>query len=148
MTCVDGVGTTYSALPELNVSLLESAVRWAEYDSHKPDQPSWDQEQWARAESENFCDSSFCIAGYAAVQQGMLELRLIALCGDESCCPTEWDYVRTSGLSYFSYFELGKKALGLTQAEAKHLFDGGNDIDHIRHLAKDIAASRGVSIDI
>ena len=82
----DGVGSRYTELPKLNLSLLEQAVRWAnasakgKLQDHEPKwlQGTWGDKRWWKklvptrnekgqfsgTEVKHYCKTNYCIFGY------------------------------------------------------------------------------------
>lgn len=159
-------------LPTLNVELLRDLVTWA-YGDHVaagesaeeyPGWGHWDQNVWATEARNGVCQTSYCIAGQAAMQVGM------GLCLDH-----DWD--DTDGTEHYTAVDcapktfvglddkgrpryvldrehsrripdVAREALGLTDDEANTLFDGTNTLDIVVGLALAYARARNVDLGL
>lgn len=162
--------TKQQDLPKLNVALLEEAVQWAEFESGK-NGVAWHQGSWVstiqNAEVDlfnpdeddyvtfyhnvpkNFCGTTFCMAGYALMQTHNL------VRDDEIYYPAQeirgynGEVVEAEGgEDSVDWIAGGAAVLGLTYSEARQFFDGANNLDLLKELAKSFADARGEYIEI
>lgn len=169
---LDGTGNVYEdeALPKMNIALMERAIRWAR--AGGDDQYAWNQNWWtkwwmstpkgywneyeerhtANSQEENFCGTSFCMAGYALFQTGNL-VRSTDHLGEYRPVSEIQGYngetvVVSSDESLIDWSSAGAAVLGLTEDEAREFFDGDNTLHRLENLAQDFADARGEHIDL
>ena len=188
-------------LPKLNTMLLEECVNWAIRSYRgtlQPGEPAHNQGDWGRRfqaryrttlnrflsnwgyhiretnlakVQQNYCGTSYCIAGYAAQVTGNLQWPEITQesleMGDVEVADrghTRAHHVYemepqlaselvsfNNGVLDFSYrpngwHTGGAEILGLTEHEACELFNGSNEIGKVIRIAENIAASRGETL--
>lgn len=150
-----------------NIERLREAVAWAEREAAKP-KGKWDQTSWARGKVgrnrkftaidglmydndsatvlvEVKCKTAYCVAGH--------------LCADQkdAFVTYDWaadydgkvsaDYVIPKGTTEAISIETrAADLLGITAREAEALFEGANDLDDVRRIARRIAKKRGYEL--
>lgn len=105
--------------PVLQVDRLDAVVK------HALNSENWDQSSWMRVQqgAETSCGTTYCIAGFAAVEFAGLKPVL------EDRGPFV-DRVNVDGNERLIQ-SAARDYLGLTWREANHLFASGNDVDDV-----------------
>jgi len=111
----------------VNIELLQEVVDWAEAESFKPDGGEWNQGHY-------FCGTACCIAGKVVLMHGYEQTPLYsAWVVWREGCPLEADYQGDVSVPH-----LAQELLGLSETRANELFSGGNTLDDVKRIAKDI----------
>lgn len=160
------------SLPTLNVALLEQCLKWAEFSAGTEGNPAWYQGSWALAMldpkadtvfnysrrnqmaqfEDNYCGTSFCMAGYALQETGNLTSRRIP--GHEFPTHEPAEFIRNECGEVLdpsrrhNWYIAGGHVLGLAELESYSFFDGDNTLPRLKTLATLFAARRGVPIHI
>lgn len=113
--------------PILQVDRLDAVVK------HALTSENWNQHAWMHVErsGDTACGTSYCIAGFAAVEFAGLEPVFI------NSFPSWVNSVRVGGGERF-ISSAARDYLGLTNSESNDLFDGDNTADDVTTIVEKI----------
>lgn len=173
--------------PTLNTDMILDLIWWAERGESDPRYHGWGrwyQNAWARvvnntgkrlnwfnlgeteaervakANEENMCGTSFCMAGQAVVQSGYRLAMNRTIAGDSEtntifgCIKSEWTgEVDDKGRRIYrdvgeerDISNAAQEILGLTAIERDKFFHGENSIDTLKGYANAFADARGLPL--
>lgn len=149
----DGVGASHRGeLPKLNLALLERAVEFARYSQDRViladgQRCFWRQTGWIEqlVKRDQFCGTACCLAGFALLVTGNLHRNPFTGYEVNPLVVTEQGTIPLGEMEVGeSFLHAGQWVFGLTEPEARALFDAGQPVEAVEALAESIARSRGL----